>query len=122
MTLESEIEELKKELYAEDDDNPWRSARLDEKIAHREALIEAAAKDDGKWTKHTDTYWSRDVNGKRLDFWPSTKKFRINDKTYWGLPYKLLEEAKTKERRYSYAEKYKAAEQWERSVVNQPEV
>ena len=39
-------------------------------------LDEAMASDDGQWTKHTVHHWSRQVNGERLDYWPSRKKFQ----------------------------------------------
>jgi len=121
------LEEIKKDIcrlerHKDHEENVWRLSRLDKQIENLESLSFALRNDDGGWKKHTDTYWSRDVNGKRLDFWPSTRKFRINGKTYWGLPYKVIEEAKTNERRHLYAEKYKAAEEWERSLINQPEV
>ncbi len=39
-------------------------------------LDKANAEDDGGWTKHTQFHWSRFVNGERLDYWPSRKKFQ----------------------------------------------
>ena len=39
-------------------------------------LAGAQANDDGGWTKHTPFHWSRTVNGWRLDYWPSRKKFQ----------------------------------------------
>lgn len=32
--------------------------------------------DDGKWTHHTEYHWSRQLCGKRLDYWPSRNKFQ----------------------------------------------
>ena len=39
-------------------------------------LREAVRDDDGGWTKHTEFHWSRVINGERLDYWPSRKKFQ----------------------------------------------
>ena len=39
-------------------------------------LSEAVRDDDGGWTKHTEFHWSRIINGERLDYWPSRKKFQ----------------------------------------------
>lgn len=43
-------------------------------------MADAVALDDGGWTKHTEFHWSRMVYGKRLDYWPSRKKFQYNGK------------------------------------------
>lgn len=43
----------------------------------------AAANPEG-WTIHTEYHWSRDLNGSRLDYWPSTGKFRYKGKTMFG--------------------------------------
>lgn len=48
-------------------------------------LEEAIAKDDGGWTKHTQWHWSRMIDGKRLDYWPSRKKFQYEGKVMRGL-------------------------------------
>lgn len=40
------------------------------------AMVTALAEDDGKWMKHTEYHWSRQVNGKRLDYWPTRKKYQ----------------------------------------------
>lgn len=47
-------------------------------------LSEAHAKDDGGWTVHTDFHWSRMVAGRRLDYWPSRKKFQYRGKVRRG--------------------------------------
>ncbi|CAB4135047.1 hypothetical protein UFOVP275_58 [uncultured Caudovirales phage] len=45
--------------------------------ADRAAFLSLAQKsDDGGWTKHTDYHWSRSINGQRLDYWPSRKKYQ----------------------------------------------
>jgi hypothetical protein len=47
-------------------------------------LNQAVAKDDGGWTKHTQWHWSRMVNGERLDYWPSRKKYQWRGKIQRG--------------------------------------
>lgn len=47
-------------------------------------LAEAAAKDDGFWTKHTPYHWSRMLAGSRLDYWPSRKKYAFRGKVRRG--------------------------------------
>ena len=39
------------------------------------------------WTKHTPYHWSRDLCGDRMDYWPSTGKWRWRDRSYRGTPY-----------------------------------
>lgn len=48
-------------------------------------LDEARAADDGGWTKHTAFHWSRTVDGARLDYWPSRKKFQYRGRVMRGL-------------------------------------
>lgn len=48
-------------------------------------LDQAQTDDDGYWVKHTTWHWSRDVNGERLDYWPSRKKFQWQGKVARGL-------------------------------------
>jgi hypothetical protein len=36
------------------------------------------------WTLHSSVHWSRVLLGDRLDFWPSTKKFRWRNRTRIG--------------------------------------
>lgn len=59
-------------------------------------LADAVAADDGGWTKHTQWHWSRAVNGERLDYWPSRKKFQWRGKVLRGLAamQKIIEEKK----------------------------
>lgn len=53
--------------------------------ADRERFMsKAVADDDGKWVRHTDWHWSRTVAGKRLDFWPSRKKFQFGGRVMRG--------------------------------------
>jgi hypothetical protein len=54
--------------------------------ADRERFMAQAEKDDdGKWMKHTEHHWSRSVDGERLDYWPSRKKFQWQGKVMRGL-------------------------------------
>ena len=43
-----------------------------------------SAADPTGWTVHTNTHWSRELCGHRLDYWPSRNKFRWKGKTYCG--------------------------------------
>lgn len=53
--------------------------------ADRERFMgKAVADDDGKWVRHTEWHWSRNVVGKRLDYWPSRKKFQFDGKVMRG--------------------------------------
>ena len=40
--------------------------------------------DSDGWTKHTAYHWSRDLNGSRLDYWPSTTRFQYQGKIMVG--------------------------------------
>lgn len=42
-----------------------------------------SANPDG-WTKHTEYHWSRKLNGKRLDYWPSTGRFKYDGRMMQG--------------------------------------
>lgn len=55
-------------------------------------LEEATTENDGAWTEHTPFHWSRIVRGRRLDYWPSRKKWQYNNKVKRGLKsmYKLI--------------------------------
>lgn len=57
------------------------------------ALDKAKSDDDGQWTKHTQWHWSRMVSGKRLDYWPSRKKWQYRGRVRRGLVpmYSLIE-------------------------------
>lgn len=51
-----------------------RSARLDK----------ANAVDGGGWTKHTPWHWQRRVDGKLLNYWPSSWKAQYDGKMAYG--------------------------------------
>ena len=36
------------------------------------------------WTMHTDYHWSQELNGKRLDYWPSRRKFQYAGRLMTG--------------------------------------
>jgi hypothetical protein len=36
------------------------------------------------WLQHTEYHWSRQLNGKRLDYWPSRNKFMYEGKVMTG--------------------------------------
>ena len=42
-----------------------------------------SANSDG-WNKHTPYHWSRQLGGKRLDYWPSRNKFQYDGKVMCG--------------------------------------
>lgn len=47
-------------------------------------MAEAVNADDGAWTKHTQFHWSRTVRGRKLDYWPSRKKWQYLGKVKRG--------------------------------------
>lgn len=57
-------------------------------------LNQAKASDDGQWTKHTEFHWSRVVAGKRLDYWPSRKKFQFDGRVMRGDVQKFMNKQK----------------------------
>lgn len=36
------------------------------------------------WKIHTDYHWSRELNGKRIEYWPSRNKFQYEGKIMTG--------------------------------------
>lgn len=58
---------------------------LDAHHKRRKANNLAVAEANSKgWTKHTEFHWSRMLNGKRLDFWPSTTRFQYEGRVMVG--------------------------------------
>lgn len=53
-------------------------------------LRNATLADDGLWEKHTDYHWSRVVDGIRVDYWPSRKKYMANGTVARGDVYKFI--------------------------------
>ena len=58
--------------------NPWKKYK---KTKRRENLEKA---DSTGWSKHTEYHWYRELNGSRLDYWPSTKKWQYQGKVMNG--------------------------------------
>lgn len=58
------------------------------------ALEKAASDDDGGWVKHTPYHWSRYVDGERLDYWPSRRKFSFKGKIRHGDVMQIVKESK----------------------------
>ena len=56
-------------------------------------LEQATEQDDGGWTKHTQYHWSRNINGERLDYWPSRKKYQWRGKVMRGDVMKIVRSA-----------------------------
>jgi hypothetical protein len=48
----------------------------------KERNLKSARKEG--WELHTEYHWSRTLNGKRLDYWPSRNKFQYNGKVMCG--------------------------------------
>jgi hypothetical protein len=68
----------------DDDDDMsslWRAYHEHDK-QRKEANL-AKANPDG-WNKHTQYHWSRMLNGKRLDYWPSRNKFQYDGRVMVG--------------------------------------
>lgn len=40
--------------------------------------------DSTGWTVHCETHWSQKFLGERIDYWPSTTRFRWKGRTYTG--------------------------------------
>lgn len=53
-------------------------------------MTDAHLKDDGGWKVHTKWHWSRYVNGKKLDYWPSRMKFQYDGKVRRGDVYRFI--------------------------------
>lgn len=45
---------------------------------------DAIRDDDGGWQKHTPYHWSRMLDGSKLDYWPSRKKYQFRGKVKRG--------------------------------------
>lgn len=40
---------------------------------------------DGGWYKHTEFHWSRDIDGDKLHYWPSRKRWQYRGRVSRGL-------------------------------------
>lgn len=36
------------------------------------------------WVKHNDVHFSKIINGSKLDYWPTTTRYRYKGKAYFG--------------------------------------
>lgn len=59
-------------------------------------MADAIAADDGGWTKHTPHHWSRMIDGQRLDYWPSRKKYQFRGKVRRGDVRKVIATQETR--------------------------
>lgn len=59
----------------------WNEIRSAKKERKRQTLLAA---DPSGWTQHTTYYWSRQIAGHQLDYWPSTKKFQYQGRVLSG--------------------------------------
>lgn len=73
----------RKRRESEESDIAWtgRVLREQRKKESEENLMEA---DPEGWKQHTLYHWSRFIDGYRLDYWPSRKKFRYRGRTRTG--------------------------------------
>lgn len=66
----------------------WQAMRAAKKqkfdADRKNFLKHAQERDDGQWVKHTEYHWSREVAGKRLDYWPSRNKFMYDGRVQRG--------------------------------------
>ena len=60
-----------------------KERRLNEANCHFDAIHNPMP----GWTKHTPHHWSHDLCGDRMDYWPSTGKWRWRNCIYRGTPY-----------------------------------
>lgn len=67
------------------DGDDWREYNR-EKRARRQAASAARleAADPTGWSRHTLYHWYRDVNGERIDYWPSTETYQFRKKVFKG--------------------------------------
>jgi hypothetical protein len=59
----------------------------------KERNLESASKEG--WHLHTEYHWSRTLNGKRLDYWPSKNKFQYQGKVMCGDVMKFIKKRET---------------------------
>lgn len=68
----------------------------------------------GGWEIHTEWHWSRSLNGKRLDFWPSRNKFQYEGKVMCGDVVGFIRNRENAPRQSTFADKY----DWKYSADN----
>jgi len=59
----------------------YRELRSRKKERRLRNLAEA---DPTGWKQHTEYHWSRQLAGKQLDYWPSTRKWQYDGKIFTG--------------------------------------
>lgn len=59
----------------------FRDMRAEDQKRRERNLANA---DPTGWTQHTPYHWSRKLNGKTLDYWPSRNKFAYEGKVLTG--------------------------------------
>jgi len=59
----------------------FNAMKRDDKVRRLKNLKEANL---SGFTRHSDYHYSCDLNGSRLDYWPSRNKWRWNGRTYNG--------------------------------------
>lgn len=59
-----------------------RQERKDKRLKRRAEFEEQYA--ELGWTRHTETHYSRTLDGDRVDYWPGPKKWRYRNKTMHG--------------------------------------
>ena len=54
-------------------------------LAHWQAVkVGRKGKDREAWTVHNAFHWSREIDGKRLDYWPSKRKWQFDGRISKG--------------------------------------
>ena len=62
----------------------FRKFKKFQKKRNAKNLEKAQKKDDGSWIKHTTYHWSKMLNNKKLDYWPSKNKWMYDGKVSQG--------------------------------------
>lgn len=67
------------------DSEDWSRFNRFRKNKKERRFQRAEKSDDGGWTKHTKYHWSRKIGRHRLDYWPSTGRWRFKDRTRYNV-------------------------------------
>ena len=80
---ENEYAKMKR-IEAENDDTLW-GAFKERKIERRERKHKRLDEFDSTgWIKHSDVHFAKVINKSKLDYWPSTTRYRYKGKTYFN--------------------------------------
>lgn len=71
----------------------WREVKA-QRSAYKAANLAAA--DPTGWCQHTPWHWQRTIDGKLLDYWPSTRKYQYNGRVYYGDAMDLVRKIETR--------------------------